>query len=148
MKSIFFLITILISTYTIGQELSQCDNYESLLKIKVEKIVEKGIEISPYDPQHYLELRHCEKYTEFINVWPQHNSESIGLVLDYEELEEPNYMKINFTWIYFNTYDDRSGQAKVQIDLHRMETYIYVYTTIIGSKNDFLMSYKGYAVPK
>ena len=66
--------------------------------------------------------------------------------MDYEELEEPNYMKINFNWIYFNTYDDRSGQAKVQIDVHRMETYIYVYTTIIGNKNDFLLSYKGYAV--
>lgn len=145
-KILFTLSLLTFSFFVFSQE---CTNKSGLytIKIKVNKIIEYGIEHDPHDPGHYLLLTETQYKSEFQNIWPSSSSKSFGKIsdCDFWFTENLDYGKLSFKWNYKNTYDDKEGIALVQVDIH-IDKELRIaksYVTIVGEENDFIVAYKG-----
>jgi hypothetical protein len=121
MFRLFFLVFILSPLLTFGQTESQ----KTLAKFIITDAKSNGQDITPI-------LLEAEAYTVFYtsgddglvymaNVWPKNNSQSFGPMygVQAENIEETyeNYEAdfFYFNWQYKNTYDGKTGTAKVQV---------------------------------
>lgn len=98
-----------------------------------------------------LSFYKCDSETLcFTNHWRNNNSQSYGAVYAFQTKEFPEteeqYMSVDFkfTWHFFNTYDDVSGQAVVTIsNIYIGNTVKFVAEVVVLDTNEVL-SLKGY----
>lgn len=86
----------------------------------------------------------------FANHWRNSNSQSYGGVyaFQFKEFHETNEQyqrtQFKFTWHYFNSYDNDSGQAAVTINnIYIGNTVKFVAEIVVLNTND-IISLKGY----
>ena len=98
-----------------------------------------------------LSFYKCDSETLcFTNHWRNNNSQSYSAVYAFQTKEFPEteeqYMSVDFkfTWHFFNTYDDVSGQAVVTIsNIYIGNTVKFVAEIVVLDTNEVL-SLKGY----
>lgn len=98
-----------------------------------------------------LSFYKCDSETLcFSNHWRKNDSQSYGVVYAFQTKEFPEteeqYMIVDFkfTWHFFNTYDDVSGQAVVTIsNIYIGNTVKFVAEIVVLDTNEVL-SLKGY----
>ena len=73
----------------------------------------------------------------------KNNSQSFGKILFDTNYKQNDTAVFNFKWNYHNTYDDKSGNAKVKLEKIYQEGAILSKLSIITEKRDTI-EYKGY----
>lgn len=98
-----------------------------------------------------LTFYRCDDNTVcFTNHWRKSKSQSYGAVYAFQTKEFPetreNYQSVEFkfTWHYFNTYDDNSGQAAVTINNIYIGKTIKFTAEIVVLETNEVITMKGY----
>jgi hypothetical protein len=132
---------------------SQTEKQKTIAKFTITDAKENGIDVTPT-------ILKAGAYTVFYtsgddgliymaNVWPNNNSQSFGPMYGFEseKLEETyeNYEAdfFYFNWRYINTYDERTGTAKVQVIKIYKPQGVAFTVKIIPEDLDVII-YKGY----
>lgn len=95
-----------------------------------------------------LYLSKDKKNVMFANVWEKNDSQSFGTIYAIAKEEFPETDKeyrgvlLNFNWSYNNSYDDKSGTAKVKLLVIYKTRGTYFELTIVPENLDKLV-YKG-----
>ncbi len=142
----FFLFLIISS-------LTYCQESDVLAKFIITDATSNGTNITQQilKEKAFIVFYHNQddKELAMANVWPKSNTQSYGRTygMTHKELKNSisDYKKdiFNFNWAYSNSYDEKKGTAKVELQKIYKPQGVAFVITIIPEDLDILI-YKGY----
>ena len=142
MKHLILLIILFFQTTLVAQE-------ETILAaIQVTHSCSNDVEDSnlSIDAERYLVFDQVNDSIDFVNVLLNHKSHSIGKIQNLKKRVLHQKLSVyTFDWFYSNSYDDKKGIAKIQLEIYeREDNHKYNKATVsISNEEGLNLFYSG-----